>query len=122
MAKLVVSLPDQDPIEFILAGDETTIGRLKENDIALTEGSVSSHHARIRRKEGRYVFEDLHSTNGSSLNGNQVRSAPLDSEDKLTLGLVECVFIGDPVERPASLPKPPRPLPREPKRPAPAAA
>ncbi len=121
MAKLVVTIPDQDPVEHELGADETTIGRVNGNAIVIGEGSVSSQHAKILRSEGRYVFEDLHSTNGSFLNGNQVRSTPLDSNDKLTLGVVECVFVGDPVERPASLPKPPRELPREPKHAAPAA-
>lgn len=122
MAKLVVKIPEQEPVEHTLDADEITIGRRNDNMIVISEGSVSGSHAKITRTNGRFVYEDLRSTNGSLLNGKQVKSAPLDTDDNLTLGAVECVFIGDPAERPASLPKPPRSLPAEPKHPAPASA
>jgi len=122
MAKLLVKILGEYSVEHFLEADEISIGRRKENMIAIAEGSVSGLHARITRSGGRFVFEDLGSTNGSYLNGKQVKSTPLDTNDVLVLGTVECVFIGDPVQRPASLPKPPRPLPAMPKHPAPIGA
>lgn len=122
MAKIVATFSEDQRVEHELEADVTTIGRLKDNDLMIPESSVSGHHARILKKQGKYLFEDLSSTNGSYLNGNRVKAAPLDDGDELMLGLVRCVFTNPVIEEPGSLPKPPRPLPTVPKHPAPVSA
>ena len=58
---------------FELTGD-TSVGRSTDCDLVLTEGQPSRQHAKIT-VEGSSVFvEDLDSTNGSFLNGNQLRA------------------------------------------------
>ena len=55
-------------------GDEATIGRGAENTIVTPAGVVSSRHARIvfDPAAGAYVLEDLHSRNGTLLDGAPV--------------------------------------------------
>lgn len=41
-----------------------SIGRAVDNDIAINDTSLSSHHARIQIENGRFYIHDLNSTNG----------------------------------------------------------
>ena len=50
-----------------------TIGRRSGNDIPLLDLEVSRHHARIDYVPPRYYISDLGSTNGTRVNGRQVR-------------------------------------------------
>lgn len=76
-AKLIVERGDTPGIEFRLAGTESTIGRWDADngvfpDVDLDahdqEAKVSRRHARIKLLEGKYVIEDLGSTNGTYVN------------------------------------------------------
>jgi predicted component of type VI protein secretion system len=49
-----------------------TLGREAINDIPLADPEVSRRHARITYQEGRYVLEDLGSTNGTFINGRRI--------------------------------------------------
>jgi DNA-binding NtrC family response regulator len=49
-------------------------------DLALTDDSVSFHHAELRAEEEGYVLRDLGSTNGTRVNGVRVREAILDAK------------------------------------------
>ena len=53
--------------------DETVLGRLAYCDIVIAEKSVSRQHTRIVHTGGEYFVEDMHSTNGTFLNGKRVR-------------------------------------------------
>jgi pSer/pThr/pTyr-binding forkhead associated (FHA) protein len=58
---------------FEVTGD-TSVGRSTDCDLVLTEGQPSRQHAQIT-VEGSSVFvEDLESTNGTFLNGNQLNA------------------------------------------------
>ena len=76
-----------------LSSNITTIGRNDDNAIVLASAQVSRYHARIDWAGAEYLFEDLHSTNGSWLNGEQA-TAPcaLKDGDVLRLGDCELVF------------------------------
>jgi pSer/pThr/pTyr-binding forkhead associated (FHA) protein len=66
-----------------------TLGRGQKNDIVVgrTPGSpVSSEHAEIRIRGGHCELEDLGSTNGTFVNGHQVRAAELHDGDRVELG------------------------------------
>ncbi len=76
-AKLIVERGDTPGIEFRLAGTECTIGRWDADngifpDVDLDahdqEAKVSRRHARIKLLDGKYVIEDLGSTNGTYVN------------------------------------------------------
>lgn len=73
----------------IEVGEELVIGRLAEGDGALGEDiELSREHARILREgDGRFLVEDLGSTNGTYLNGRRLdRPAPLEAGDRIQVG------------------------------------
>lgn len=72
-------------------GDFLTIGRDSSCGLPINDGFVSSRHARIERKSGGYVLRDLHSRNGTFLNGSRVTEAILTFNDRVRFG--ETVYI-----------------------------
>ncbi len=95
-AKLVVhgSLSAQD--EYELPEQTTKIGREAFNDIVLYDPEVSRNHALIKFHEGRYIIEDLGSTNGTFVNGRRITGpAPLHNGDAIDMGEgVSATFYG----------------------------
>lgn len=51
------------------APGQVRVGRVAENDVAISEYSISKHHCVIRPSPARTTIEDLGSTNGSFMNG-----------------------------------------------------
>ncbi|PYV09493.1 MAG: hypothetical protein DMG07_23085, partial [Acidobacteria bacterium] len=66
--------------------DLIRIGRKSDNDVVLDDSVVSSSHAEIRRREGRYVLTDLGSTNGTFLNGKRIERYALNDRDSIQIG------------------------------------
>ncbi|MFQ5994400.1 MAG: diguanylate cyclase domain-containing protein [Acidiferrobacterales bacterium] len=65
----------------------TLIGRGRDADVRLTNRHASRRHAKILiNPEGSVVLEDLGSTNGTFLNGAQVRRKKLSDGDKFNIG------------------------------------
>lgn len=81
---------------FVLEEDSFLIG--KDTKIAngvLVADTVSRIHARIYRQEGHYYIEDLNSTNGTYLNGQELfyrQPAKLEAMDRIVFGTEEFVF------------------------------
>ncbi len=66
---------------------EITIGRAATCDVTIDDSYASQIHARIFRREGEHVLEDLGSTNGTYLNRQKVSSATtLRTGDHLQVG------------------------------------
>ena len=57
---------------FMLEGDQLTIGRDATNDIVINDAEISRRHARLTFQGGKYVLEDLGSTNGTFVNGQRL--------------------------------------------------
>lgn len=75
--------------------DPLSLGRSRDNDVPLQDAGVSSHHALIRLDQGRWILQDLNSTNGTWLNGQRVASPTLLSEgDLLQLGVHRFKVLG----------------------------
>src|SRR5215218_963279 len=53
-------------------GTPLSIGRSRDNGLALDDGKVSRHHGRLQARRGTLVYTDLGSTNGSRVNGIRV--------------------------------------------------
>jgi hypothetical protein len=92
---LVGSLtPDGAPDNvYPLLDSAYTLGRAPDNAIAISDGSVSSHHARILRTAEGFILEDLQSRNGTFVNGEQVTDKRLLTDgDLIRLGKIIMTF------------------------------
>jgi hypothetical protein len=69
-----------------LAAGTTTIGRLPDCEVVLTDRGASRRHAQIETKEGVATLIDLGSTNGTRLNGQTVQRRALADGDRITIG------------------------------------
>src|SRR5213594_3254051 len=69
------------------------IGRADYNDLMLPDESVSTTHAKLQRREGVWILVDLDSTNGTFIDGDQIKGeAPLAPGAKVRFGDVSLVF------------------------------
>lgn len=79
---------------FPLLGDSTIIGRHPCCEVVLDHGAVSREHARIVHELAGFYLEDLHSRNGTSLNGKQIESkTKLFNGDVIRVCDVEFQFV-----------------------------
>jgi hypothetical protein len=70
-----------------------TVGRSRECDVILDDAGVSRRHAEIRPGPDGWTVQDLGSTNGVRVNGEDIRGArALASGDRVELGSTEIVF------------------------------
>lgn len=74
------------PRTIPLEEDTVQIGRSSSNDVVLSDPISSRNHCEIRREEDRFVLEDLNSSNGTFVNGNQITQHTLSKGDKIQIG------------------------------------
>lgn len=73
---------------FPLTLEESSIGRLSENDVVLTSTRISRRHAVVRKKTEGVELVDVGSSNGTKLNGESLRArspAALTPGDRIEL-------------------------------------
>jgi hypothetical protein len=68
------------------------IGRLAECSVVVEDSNVSRRHAEVRRDGPDVVVVDLGSTNGTRVNGAQVRTQRLNDGDEITVGRTSLRF------------------------------
>src|SRR5262245_13655245 len=74
-------------VVFPLEGEQLTIGRDSTNGVAINDAEVSRKHARLMFQGGKYVLEDLGSTNGTFVNGQRLAGpVVLKAGDVVSLG------------------------------------
>jgi hypothetical protein len=121
-ASLVVRQGTQVGTTFPLTGDVVIIGREEGAEVSIQDPEVSRQHARISWQAGRYVLEDLGSTNGTYLNGVQITSPqPLQPGDTVGMGQAVLVFEAQPeatLAQPVVAPVQPIPPPSQAAQPA----
>ena len=67
--------------------EEITIGRAATYEVTIDDSFASQIHARIFRRDGEHILEDLGSTNGTYLNRQKVSSATnLRAGDHVQIG------------------------------------
>jgi ABC transport system ATP-binding/permease protein len=82
----VMSLPTQ----------RLRIGRAGDNDVVVSDLSVSRYHAELRRtSRGGFEIVDLDSHNGTYLNGQRVTIAPVTETDLIGVGPATFQRVGD---------------------------
>lgn len=74
-------------VTFPLDGDQLTIGRDSSNAVAINDSEVSRRNSRLTFQGGKYVIEDLGSTNGTFVNGQRLTGpVVLKAGDVVSLG------------------------------------
>lgn len=87
--QLVIVEPAELRGQAYTLGNEITLGRAAGCQVTLDDTYVSQLHARVFARDGRYLVEDLGSTNGTYLNRQKVSGpTPIDPGDRLHLGNV----------------------------------
>lgn len=71
------------------------IGRGKKCDISIADKYLSSKNSRIFKSSGKFYIEDLDSTNGTFLNGEELtdKAVELLDGDKISLGRLNFIFV-----------------------------
>ena len=74
-------------VTFPLEGDQLIIGRDSSNGVAINDAEISRKHSRLSFQGGKYVLEDLGSTNGTFVNGQRLAGpVVLKPGDVVSLG------------------------------------
>jgi len=95
MAKLIVSLEGSVIRDYPLDKERVTIGRKPHNDIQIENLAVSGEHACIVTILNDSFLEDLGSTNGTLVNGNQIKKHILQSNDVIEIGKYKLKYVSD---------------------------
>ena len=87
MPQLIASVEGVEIKHVYLQKDRTTLGRSADNDIVFDNMVVSGHHCRFDLQGLADVFiEDLHSTNGTYINGKMVKRQLLHDGEVISIG------------------------------------
>ena len=94
--KLVVVRGVERGREFVVGsgagGNVIRIGKSDENDIVVGEETVSRVHCEIVRDPKGYLLRDLNSTNGTFLDGAEIREAYIRAGSVIAVGTVQLKF------------------------------
>jgi adenylate cyclase len=92
MAQIIVTGNDQRREHELQAIN--TIGRHPDNTLQILDRIVSKEHAQIiRQPDGRYLFRDLGSLNGSFFRGERLAERVLADGDEITLGSTKLTYV-----------------------------
>jgi ABC transport system ATP-binding/permease protein len=92
-ARLVVLTAGFAGREIDLDKPAMVIGRTEDNDICINHRSISRHHAKVVRENGRHAIVDLQSSNGVRVNGEEYGKVELRRADVIDLGHVRLRFV-----------------------------
>ena len=73
-------------------GGRMTIGKAPDNDLVLSDDTVSRHHCELVKAPDGIHVRDLESTNGTKVDGTRIREATLQPGSVLRVGEVEVSF------------------------------
>ena len=71
---LVMVNTEQAGNSFPLTGGAVRLGKAPDNDVVIDHPTVSRNHLVVRRQGDRFLVQDLGSTNGTFIDGAQVRA------------------------------------------------
>lgn len=88
---LVIHGADQGN-RFEIGDQPVGIGRGVRNEIRIIDNEVSRQHATIHRANGAFIITDKNSSNGTSVNGENIRVRELKNGDRVQLGRSVLLF------------------------------
>jgi len=93
MAKFILQFNGVKLKEIPITKEIITIGRKEDNDIIIDNMAVSRHHARLVKKDDKFILEDLDSFNGTFVNEKKVIKCELRERDLILIGKHTLVFL-----------------------------
>lgn len=91
--KLLVTRGPQRGREYVFSSDVIRAGKASDNDVVLADETVSRGHFEILRDAKGYLLRDLQSTNGTILDGAEIREGYIRSGSLITAGTVQLKFL-----------------------------
>jgi len=95
LAKIIISREGMVEQQVQLSKERMTLGRHRHNDIVLGHPSVSGEHAVIVTILDDSFLEDLHSTNGTFVNGHRIGKHFLQNNDSIKIAKFQVQFVAD---------------------------
>src|SRR2546428_10347381 len=92
MARLLVQSGESESRAIDLKPGVNRLGRSSANHFQIPDPTVSSVHCEVVLSESSVLVRDLGSTNGTYIDGRQIREATLEPGQRLHLGSVEMLF------------------------------
>ncbi|HEY2406843.1 MAG TPA: sigma 54-interacting transcriptional regulator [Polyangiaceae bacterium] len=80
----------------IKLGARVRVGKAQDNDLVLSDDTVSRHHCEFERTERGIVVRDLGSTNQTRVGRTAVREAVVESGSTIAVGSVELMVLSEP--------------------------
>lgn len=99
----MATLRSQSGERYFVLGSHSTVGRALNCDLVLEAQYVSSTHATLRWTGSRWELRDLHSRNGTWLDGRQLQpgeASVLAPRSQLAFGSLEMIWTVDDLEPP----------------------
>jgi len=90
--KLIVIKGPQRGTEFVISSDVIRVGKADDNDLTVTDETVSRVHFEIVRDAKGYLLRDLGSTNGTFLDGAEIKEAYIRAGSVISAGASELKF------------------------------
>src|SRR5262245_22724976 len=90
--KLVVIKGPQRGTDFVISGDAFRVGKAPDNDLVVGDETVSRNHFEIVRDAKGYLVRDLKSTNGTFLDGAEIKEAYIRAGSVIAVGASELKF------------------------------
>jgi len=94
-AKILLTLPSGEVRKYGLELESIRIGRAADNTVVIEDPSLSAHHCVLRRvgAGSNFSIEDLESTNGLEVNGEDTTMAELSHADIVKIGEIMMLFM-----------------------------
>jgi transcriptional regulator with GAF, ATPase, and Fis domain len=89
---LVLKNTEKAGTSYPLTAPAIKVGKAPDNDLVIEHPTVSRNHLVIRRQGDRFLVQDLGSTNGTFIDGAQIREAYLRPGAVLEVGDVQLRF------------------------------
>ena len=101
MFKVVLKLKGKVLKQLKIDQNEIIIGRDETSDIQIDNIAVSREHATIIKGPNYYFIEDMHSKNGTFVNGKKINKKFLKVDDEILIGKhsLQIILEEDPAQK-----------------------